>query len=629
LAELPEGKTRKYVFHVLSLILPSFPMPLVFKYVWERISDGEINEQVLGIVNANGADQYMVLNDKLVQVLIGGFLAKMGSVRLLCLRPLLHLLHRYPPTEEILLERKDFLESLLFHDTDNSREVFASIQDRVRLYVILAGFFPLARETAAHTRALFSTLLRIFTDECDVAPLLVQARFLAPDPSFPEVMRFFGRALESKPELALGYESLLEPLFNIAFSNPPALQQQATFCLIGAISAGRAELLGKTLSRCSELLTESDRWGYTAVESVVDDKMFRGLRNLGATCYFNSLLQQLFFNGQFRELLLRADCEGIALALRQLFIRLALSRTRVVDPAPFAKVWLETVDSEWSPRHQEDAFEFLQLLIDKLPNNVQAPFRGRMSITFQGITETSFKKEIDEDFYSLSIPVLNCDSFHESMTSLSAPIMHTGQNQYSDDQLGKIDVKRTCKIVELPQTLILQLKRFRYDLKTCQRTKIPRPFEFPLDFSASDYFEGQTAFYRLAGLVVHRGTAESGHYTSLVRILDQWWEFDDDTSESFTAGYLRHKSFGETDENGCAYLLFYEQVPNRGGVSLDQIRSLLTKTDLAAIQSENSEFDRTQSLFTVATRDFVIQLGSFSLFLDYFFRIFCHSALTQ
>jgi hypothetical protein len=289
LTELPDGATRKYIFHVLSRVLSNHPMPQVFEYVWQRIAAGEINEEVLGIVTANGAEEYIILSDELTQVLIGGFVAGPDEIRSLCLKPLIYLLHRFAPTEEILLERKDFLESLLFHDNDISGEFLASIRNAVRLYAILAEMVPRALEIPSRTRALFSALSRIFNDEYDVAPVLAQARHLAADPRFPEVLRFYAQYLKSHPRLAVEYEDLIDPLFDIAFGNPSPVLQQAAFALIKAISAADPQLLNKTTVLFSQQVVESDHWGYTAVESISGNTVLRGLRNLGETCYFNSL----------------------------------------------------------------------------------------------------------------------------------------------------------------------------------------------------------------------------------------------------------------------------------------------------------------------------------------------------
>ena len=91
-------------------------------------------------------------------------------------------------------------------------------------------------------------------------------------------------------------------------------------------------------------------------------------------------------------------------------------------------------------------------------------------------------------------------------------------------------LKRTC-VGKLPHTLILQLKRFEFDLETMNKLKLNCFQSFPplLDlqpFTADGVAvaEGRqptstapSAAYRLVGVLVHAGSSEYGHYYSLIR----------------------------------------------------------------------------------------------------------------
>jgi ubiquitin carboxyl-terminal hydrolase 22/27/51 len=64
-------------------------------------------------------------------------------------------------------------------------------------------------------------------------------------------------------------------------------------------------------------------------------------------------------------------------------------------------------------------------------------------------------------------------------------------------------------------------------------------------------FVGVEVLYRLLGFVSHYGTMDTGHYTSVCRVLDEYCFFDDEsvTAISFERARLLQP-----------YLLFYERI---------------------------------------------------------------------
>ena len=144
---------------------------------------------------------------------------------------------------------------------------------------------------------------------------------------------------------------------------------------------------------------------------------------------------------------------------------------------------------------------------------------------------------------------------------------------------------RAC-FKDLPDNLIFHLKRFDYDVMTGMRSKINDAFEFPrqidmapyhVDYQMNPNMQGSPDVFELVGVLVHSGTAESGHYYSYIRERpvdassdDAWVEFNDMDVTRFDPNQIADQCFGGYSEatpytarflkNWNAYMLFYERM---------------------------------------------------------------------
>lgn len=111
--------------------------------------------------------------------------------------------------------------------------------------------------------------------------------------------------------------------------------------------------------------------------------------------------------------------------------------------------------------------------------------------------------------------------------------------------------------------------------------KVNDYFEFPLEISLHKWtregLEGGPSAehqYTLAGVLVHSGTAEGGHYYSFIkeRRTNEWFQFDDSNVTPFNLSKLKSECFGGGESNTNfydwdnqnrsknAYILIYERV---------------------------------------------------------------------
>lgn len=192
---------------------------------------------------------------------------------------------------------------------------------------------------------------------------------------------------------------------------------------------------------------------------------------------------------------------------------------------------------------------------------------------------------------------------------------------------------RAC-LKDIPDNLIFHLKRFDFNLRTMQRSKINDYFSFPTKIDMRPYTiehltnpdeSGLEDIFELVGVLVHSGTAESGHYYSYIRerpsydAKERWVEFNDDLVSHWDPETLEHSTYGGPDlryenngiiydKNYSAYMLFYQRSSSLQPVAeatSGPVRVSLPRDILDHIRSENLYLLRRHCLYDEAHAEFV------------------------
>ena len=173
-----------------------------------------------------------------------------------------------------------------------------------------------------------------------------------------------------------------------------------------------------------------------------------------------------------------------------------------------------------------------------------------------------------------AFPLEGVDAFTANDSAIGGSVFKTSTPiRDSDDaknvQLGT-NIQRRCLLKQLPECLIIQLKRFYYSAHNRCSSKLHLSVCLPLkgldlrDFYHTNNPHGNTIDtgchrYDLYGLCVHLGanTTHDGHYVSYSLTNDgRWFRFDDDSVAEVNMEY--ELTTEEVRQN--VYILFYKAV---------------------------------------------------------------------
>lgn len=324
---------------------------------------------------------------------------------------------------------------------------------------------------------------------------------------------------------------------------------------------------------------------------------FVGLKNGGATCYMNAVIQQLFMTPGVAEGILNADEEGEAIDEKSVLYQMQLvvghllaSQLQYFAPEDLWRVFRLWGHEAVNVREQHDAFDFFTALTDQLDEALKRLGREELfKKKFQGVfsdqkvcIDCPHRYEREEPFLALNLTV-KAATLEDSLSQFVKGEILEGDNAYLCEKCEKKrnTMKRTS-IKVLPPMLCIHLKRFSFDWEANRALKFDDYFKFPRSLNMAPYTAaalsslppgsgaasgneqavpaggggpgvttapgaaangGACASYELMGVVVHTGQASAGHYYAYIRdhrgtqlsndSHGRWFKFNDTSIDEF------------------------------------------------------------------------------------------------
>ncbi|XP_076169965.1 ubiquitin carboxyl-terminal hydrolase 8 isoform X1 [Ptiloglossa arizonensis] len=326
-----------------------------------------------------------------------------------------------------------------------------------------------------------------------------------------------------------------------------------------------------------------------------------GLKNLGNSCYMNSIIQCLsntthlakyFTDNLYADDLNTNDDNStqgqVVEEVAQVIKALWRGQYKSISPHDL-KIAVGQYKLQFESYEQQDSHEFLTFLLDWMHNDLKKNCKAPLEMT---VAEEAWDKAmasqrsiISDLFFGQLRSTITCNyckqssTTYETFNSLTTSLPHSNRCTLSDCILRFVtgqkvvgwkcpkcqsarEAMKKFDFVKLAPVIVIHLNRFAESGGWLEKRNTA--VDFPLTgFNLKPYLVMDTNntptisnirsySYSLYAMSNHYGTMEGGHYTAFCKNAAQnkWYKYDDQTVTEVTESQVR-------SQNTSAYLLFY------------------------------------------------------------------------
>ena len=319
----------------------------------------------------------------------------------------------------------------------------------------------------------------------------------------------------------------------------------------------------------------------------MDTTVINGFKNVGNTCFINSVLQCILQSKTFRMCIKNCIQDNtLSYELKKLLDLYLSTNKNIIVIGGFIKFLKKSKLNNYINGNQYCCHEFIIDIIDTIHEENKRndtitwiPPDDYKQSCYANIYQQSinfFQKNINksiitENITGVKLDVIKCNKCNNNRYSfnmfncLTLPILDTDntsldvsiQNEFKQELIANLKCEKCDEhtssqknifIWKLPsKCLIINLKRYNNSLN-----KINSYLNIPFVLKLEEYhttFNKSDKIYNLTNIIAHTGMYNNGHYTTYNLIDNQWFFINDNKFEQIKLTDIDHTK---------TYMLFYE-----------------------------------------------------------------------